>query len=221
MSAGYCNVNTGANGFSGPRLAILARMGKKPAEEDKLRERKRTELADWQIEDANRLAVIWDGFRRKNRARGVGKKAGVGSQQWLAEQCGMKQSAASFYINGKIALNLPALLKFSKVLKFKPEQVSPTLAKQLEVVRVGDNIYSAQALNAAATIDNISDEQKRKLLLELVAAMGATPATNDRVKEHYTEEAKLRRAGNPTLTRAIPDNSSLPLPFDDKDDPSS
>lgn len=50
------------------------------------------------------------------------------NQEKVADLCGWAgQSVVSQYLNGKIALNVSALLKFAKVLDFDPQEVSPRL----------------------------------------------------------------------------------------------
>lgn len=52
------------------------------------------------------------------------------TQDRIADLCGWSgQSVVSQYANGKIPLNIPALIKFSQVLNFDPMDVSPRLAK--------------------------------------------------------------------------------------------
>lgn len=52
------------------------------------------------------------------------------NQEKVADLCGWAgQSVVSQYINGKIALNVSALLKFANVLRFDPVEVSPRLVK--------------------------------------------------------------------------------------------
>jgi len=48
----------------------------------------------------------------------------------VGERCEWKspQSAFSQYVNGKVALNLDALVRLAKALDFEPAEVSPTLA---------------------------------------------------------------------------------------------
>lgn len=53
------------------------------------------------------------------------------TQEALAHLCNWKtQGAVNQYLNGKIPLNLQALLKFSKALGVEPEEISPALAGQ-------------------------------------------------------------------------------------------
>ncbi|WP_414872886.1 LexA family transcriptional regulator [Pseudomonas sp. IT-196MI5] len=50
------------------------------------------------------------------------------NQEKVADLCGWAgQSVVSQYLNGKIALNVSALLKFAQVLHFDPSEVSPRL----------------------------------------------------------------------------------------------
>lgn len=65
------------------------------------------------------------------------------SQEKLAEECGWSgQSVVSQYMNGKIPLNLSALLKFSKALGFNPFDVSPRLAEGFIVI---DDVHKSQS----------------------------------------------------------------------------
>lgn len=59
------------------------------------------------------------------------------TQDRIADLCGWSgQSVVSQYATGKIPLNLPALLKFVQVLKCEPGEISPRLAKQIEIPRL-------------------------------------------------------------------------------------
>jgi phage repressor protein C with HTH and peptisase S24 domain len=52
------------------------------------------------------------------------------TQDRIADLCGWSgQSVVSQYANGKIPLNIPALIKFAQVLNFAPVEVSPRLAR--------------------------------------------------------------------------------------------
>lgn len=53
------------------------------------------------------------------------------TQENIAFSCGMSQGAVYQYANGKIPLNLSAVLKFARLLKVEPRQISPTLAEEL------------------------------------------------------------------------------------------
>lgn len=69
------------------------------------------------------------------------------TQDRIADLCGWSgQSVVSQYANGKIPLNIPALLKFSQVLKCAPEEISPRLARLIEIPKltVYKHTHSAQ-----------------------------------------------------------------------------
>lgn len=75
---------------------------------------------DDQKAEAERLKAIYKSRKRDDRSL---------TQERVADLCGWSgQSAVSQYMNGKIPLNLTALLKLASALRFKPEEVSPRLA---------------------------------------------------------------------------------------------
>lgn len=88
---------------------------------------KRTPLTDEQLADAKRLHDIYKRRARESKARGDDPPL---NQTEVGEQCGWKspQSTVSQYMNGKVALNLEALVKLADVLNFEPVDVSPALA---------------------------------------------------------------------------------------------
>ncbi|ARA83794.1 XRE family transcriptional regulator [Pseudomonas amygdali] len=96
----------------------------------------RTPLSDWQLADAERLRAVY-------RKRLAESKAQPGArplnQAEVGERCGWNspQSAFSQYANGKVALNLDALIRLSKALDFEPADVSPTLANG--IARASEN----------------------------------------------------------------------------------
>jgi len=80
-------------------------------------------LTTEQIADANRLKRIWN--RQKTPLNLT--------QEKVCEHMGWSsQSSFSQYLNGKIALNLPAVVRLAQVLEVRPAEISPTLAKDLE-----------------------------------------------------------------------------------------
>lgn len=100
----------------------------------------RTPLADWQEADAERLRVIYKRRVQESKARG---DIPTLNQAEVGERCGWNspQSAFSQYANGKVALNLDALVKLAAALDFRLEEVSPTLANG--IVRALDESPSA------------------------------------------------------------------------------
>jgi len=81
-------------------------------------------LTEEQLADAARLKAAYK--RAKERNPQV-------TQEWLAEQCGWKtQAAVSQYMNGKIPLNIDALVKFAQALEVRPAEISTTLAERID-----------------------------------------------------------------------------------------
>lgn len=80
-------------------------------------------LSPEQKEDAARLLSAWEAFKVATPGA---------SQEKFAAECGWKtQGSFNQYLHGKIPLNLPALLKMSRVLRVDPASISPSLAAQL------------------------------------------------------------------------------------------
>ncbi len=105
-------------------------------------------LSQAQKEDAARLLAAWEAF----------KKATPGaSQEKFAAECGWKtQGSFNQYLHGKIPLNLPALLKMSRVLQVDAASISPTLAAQLPTAQPLPPPLAARLATA--------DETTRKLV---------------------------------------------------------
>ncbi|WP_110968307.1 helix-turn-helix domain-containing protein [Pseudomonas huaxiensis] len=80
--------------------------------------------APYIAEEAARLQAAYKARKAEDRSL---------NQEKVAEACGWAgQSAVSQYMTGKIALNLPALLSLSRVLRVAPESISPRLAETLD-----------------------------------------------------------------------------------------
>lgn len=81
-------------------------------------------LSKEQLEDADRLKKAHQLAKRQNPSL---------SQAQLAFDCGWNtQGAVSQYMTGKIPLNIEALVKLSRALGVKPEQISPKLSAELQ-----------------------------------------------------------------------------------------
>ena len=87
----------------------------------------RTPLTAGQLADAQRLSEIYKS--RVRQSKDLTDTAPL-TQTEVGERCGWNspQSTVSQYMNGKVALNLDALVKLAKALDFEPDEVSPTLA---------------------------------------------------------------------------------------------
>ena len=108
---------------------------------------RRLPLADWQLEDSDRLKVI---FQKKRTALKL-------TQEKLAEGLGdgVTQGAISHFMNRRTALSLKAVAVFAKMLDVKIDEISPTLAKQIGAMGLASPAeikspaegYSAEAAN--------------------------------------------------------------------------
>ena len=87
----------------------------------------RTPLNSDQLLDAERLRAIYAKRVKESKARGDVPPL---NQTEVGERCEWKspQSTVSQYMNGKVALNLDALVKLAIALDFEPAEVSPILA---------------------------------------------------------------------------------------------
>ncbi|MFB6403503.1 helix-turn-helix transcriptional regulator [Pseudomonas putida] len=87
-------------------------------------------------EEARKLKAIYREKKRDNPSL---------TQEHIADLCEWSgQSVVSQYLNGRIPLNLPALLKFSKVLGFDVSDVSPRLAAPLLPALTSDGQQSSR-----------------------------------------------------------------------------
>lgn len=84
-------------------------------------------LAEWQIEDSQRLKAL---YGRKRSELGL-------TQDRIAADLGegVTQGAVSHFMNGRTALSLRAAVVFAKALQVPVSDFSPTLADQLEKMR--------------------------------------------------------------------------------------
>lgn len=95
----------------------------------------RRELTNEEQGECARLKAIFE--ERRKEAKDHGQRL---TQESLGYACGWKsgQSAVNQYLNGKVALNLEALLKFSAELRFEPSEVSPRLAAEIARAATAD-----------------------------------------------------------------------------------
>lgn len=78
-------------------------------------------LTTEQLEDAKRLKALYES---KKKTLGI-------TQQHIADEMNITQSAVGHYLNGRNALNISSAMMFSKVLDVDVEEFSPRLAKEL------------------------------------------------------------------------------------------
>lgn len=135
-----------------------------------------------------RLKAIFDA--RKAAAKSIGRKL---TQADVAEECGWSgQSAVSQFTTGRIPLNLEALLRLSKALKFSPDEVSPRLARLI------GSLPNAQPAAADQVLVNASvwDDE--------------TPLSDDEVEVPFLREVELAAGSGRTV---IQESSDLKLRF--------
>lgn len=109
----------------------------------------RTPLNEDQLADAERLKKAYQ--RKVAESKANGDQPAL-NQTEVGAKCGWNspQSTVSQYLNGKVALNLEALLKLADVLDFEPGVVSPTLAGGIKRVSAGSDAIQ-KATTAANT----------------------------------------------------------------------
>lgn len=84
-------------------------------------------LADWQVEDSQRLKALYNA-----------KRAELGlTQDRIAAELGegVTQGAVSHFMNGRTALSLRAAVVFAKALQVPVSAFSPRLAQELDLMR--------------------------------------------------------------------------------------
>lgn len=81
-------------------------------------------LTPAQLKDSERLKAIYES---KKKSLGI-------TQQDIADELNITQSAVGHYLNGRNALNISSALMFAKILGVQVEEFSPHLAKELELL---------------------------------------------------------------------------------------
>lgn len=88
---------------------------------------RRRELTPEETADAKRLAEVYRQVKAERKERGLHL-----TQESLAHECGWGgQSAVSQYTNGRIPINLDALVKLASALDVEPSRISPSLAERI------------------------------------------------------------------------------------------
>lgn len=167
---------------------------------------RRLPLADWQLDDSDRLKEI---FQRKRAALKL-------TQEKLAEGLGdgVTQGAISHFMNRRTALSLKAVAVFAKMLDVKIDEISPTLARQIgdlglavpSEAKQSADLYSKESANSPfpAGWDAEAVEEKYAHIPQLTAkAAAGLGAENPHVESNTTLAFKrdwLRAKG------AKPDN---------------
>lgn len=151
-------------------------------------------LSDERIADARRLKKLWDE-----------RFDGVISQEEAAHRCGWKtQGAFNQYLNGKIPLGLPALLKISRALEVEPAKISPSLASEIAgkgstpATGKHDELEFFGRMDAWDSKTPLDDDEVELPLfreVELAAGAGQTEVIENRGAKLRFAKSTLSRAG--------------------------
>lgn len=102
--------------------------------------------------NAQRLKAI---YNAKKKPLGI-------TQVELAKQIGMKQGAAAQYINGHIALNYEAVIRFAKALKVDPWDIDP----ELNVLNATGEVTSREvAVDVKQTLSGSGKPQQKAITI--------------------------------------------------------
>jgi SOS-response transcriptional repressor LexA len=139
----------------------------------------RRALTAEQLEDAKRLRAIW--LRRKAEAAQASPAMKLTQLQVSQDMGWSNQSAFNQYIVGKIALNLPNLLRFATYFSVDPSEISPTLAEQLpsqppNAVAESSPPQYGTPFARRARVPLLNDDQAR---IWLAGSSGAAPADTE------------------------------------------
>lgn len=109
-------------------------------------------LADWQVEDSQRLKALYNA-----------KRAELGlTQDRIAAELGegVTQGAVSHFMNGRTALSLRAAVVFAKALQVPVSAFSPKLAGELDLMRAVPGVGAAigAAMGSAAGLDRANSQ---------------------------------------------------------------
>ncbi|KFD19673.1 phage repressor [Tatumella ptyseos ATCC 33301] len=78
-------------------------------------------LTTEQLEDAARLKALYESKKKQLKV----------TQYTIADDMGISQGAVGHYINGRIALNVPVVTDFARILQVQVSDISPKLAKEV------------------------------------------------------------------------------------------
>lgn len=122
-------------------------------------------LTPEQLADAARLKALYKEWKSSRRAAGESA-----SQEIVAALLGFSsQSSVSQYVNGKIPLNVNALVKFSQLFSCAPEAISPELAKEIQrIAKTSGNTAPGQEIDLESAPNAI---QVRKVIFKISAGI--------------------------------------------------
>lgn len=151
-------------------------------------------LTNEQLKDAERLKAIYES---KKKSLGI-------TQQYIADELNMTQSAVGHYLNGRNALNVSAALMFARILGVQIDDFSPHLAKEMEALH-----------SAASNIKFVSGYEKRPAypLISWVSAGTWTEACEPYALKDIDEwlESDAHIEGNGFWLRVQGDSMTSPV----------
>lgn len=112
---------------------------------------KRKPLEDWQLADAVRLKALFANRQDKVSQAEFASRHKFGETQGIVWQ----------YLNGRIPLNIKALLKFSRALGVGPDEISPRLSQSL------DQVPTVRPMLQQTLAIYVTEPERQKRLLEL------------------------------------------------------
>lgn len=157
-------------------------------------------LTPAQLADASRLKALYEEWKADRRARGESA-----SQEVVAGLLGFStQSSVSQYLNGRIPLNVNALVKFAALLQRQPEEISPDLAREIQ--RIAEAVPEDTEANEFVPI--------RRLDVRVSAGHGQLVTSEDELSRLSFRSDFLRSVGaSPmhTVSVSVKGDSMEPL----------
>lgn len=122
------------------------------------KDQKRRKLTAEEAQEAERLMVAWEKYKKENKGA---------TQTWLASVTKIgTQSAVGQYLRGYIPLNIEALSSICKAINANPYEISPRLMKSIEpIVKHKDSSDVHNIRTSDWIFTSVSREQYEQLPL--------------------------------------------------------
>ncbi len=141
-----------------------------------------------QADEAAKLKAIYEARKQADPSL---------TQDVIADRAGWSgQSVVSQYLNGRIPLNLPALLKFSAILGFEPSEVSHRLTADIYMYEGVERLEGKSGMVQALSVKDYRHRSpKPDLSAESIAPIEAwsdeTPLGDDEIAIPFYREVEL------------------------------
>ncbi len=108
-------------------------------------------LTPEQLEDAKRLKALYESKKKQLKV----------TQYTIADELEVSQGAVGHYLNGRIALNVPMVTEFARILQVDASEISPSLAREVSkyAATVDSNISGFSAYTQGAKYPVLSKVQ--------------------------------------------------------------